>query len=144
MSDIESLNFKNLESNSWSQGLPETRFEKIATLTVLVIGLMSVMFGWPRLSDYSRFAFICFFPGIFPFCYAVIRAHGIYKARKRRVVSVMMVVHCVLLFGVVFLWRAFPGIGFIKNPDLVFAFTAVEIVAMVLLVRLTRPENREA
>jgi hypothetical protein len=46
--------------------------------------------------------------------------------------------------GAVLLWRAFPSNVNIRNPDLVFAFIAVEIVVMILLVRFARRKTPRA
>jgi len=137
MLEIAPLKLNSLERNSrrFSQATP---YDRIAALAVLAFGIFSLMFWWPRFSDYSRFALICCFPAVFPFCHSLVRSlPGLHKHAARKVLSIMIAIHCALLVSAVFLWMAFPSSVSIRNPDLVFAFMAVEVAAMNLLVRFS-------
>jgi hypothetical protein len=118
------------------------RPEKVGTVTILLLGFMSCCFWWPTFSDVSRFAFLCYFPAIFPFCFGVVRWIPQLDGRgKRRIVAIVLAGHCALLAGSVFLWRAGSGNFNIRNPDFVFSFMAVEVALFMSVLRFSVPKT---
>ena len=125
--------------------LLDQRHGTLGTLAVTALGLFSLAYWWPRFADFARFAFLCCFPVIFPFCYGMVRSGSFsHDPRKRRIVTVILAFHCVLLVGVALFWKAFPSKLSIRNQDFVFGFMAIEFAAMILLARLVRPKANSA
>ncbi len=118
------------------------RLNKLATAFVTALAFSSFAFWWPRFSNIARFAFLSCFPAIFPFFFALVRSKGgLREPRNRRAVITMAVIHCVLLLGLIFAWRAFSANVSIGNPDTVFGFMAVEVTAVIFLGRILGRAN---
>ena len=144
MTETKPISLDASSLNSETKSTTPDSFDKLAALIVTALALSSFAFWWPAFATVARFAFLCCFPAIFPFCYALARsAPGLREPQKHRALAIMAIIHCVLLTGLVFAWRVFSTRVTIGNPDVVFGFMAVEAAVMILLVRLTRRKPKE-
>jgi len=116
--------------------------DKIAALSVTVLGVLSFFFWWPMFAASMRFVFLCCFPVIFPFGYALAHPGKVFQSTKmRRVLGIVLGIHCVLLIALLVSLKTFPLYVTLDNPDFVFGFMAVETAAMVLVVRFVKPKS---
>lgn len=144
MTEIKPISLDTSGPNSGKESTTPDSFDKLAALIVTALALSSFAFWWPTFATVARFAFLCCFPAIFPFRYALVRSPlTLREARKHRALATMAIIHCVLLAGLVFAWRALSTRVTIGNPDVVFGFMAVEVTVMILLARLTRRKSNE-
>lgn len=108
--------------------------DSVAGITVALLAFSSLAFWWPQFAAYSRLAFICCFPVGFPFSYYLVRSDGsLQKTWKRKTFRRMIGFHSVLFVSFMLLSRVFPPSISIDNPDLIFAFIAIEIAAILLM-----------
>lgn len=137
MTEIRPNHIDTSDSPPSTQSGTGRRFDRAAALSVTVLGMLSFAFWWPTIATVARYAFLCFFPAIFPFCYALVRSAPSFRERKHKILTIMLVVHCTLLLALAFAWKEFPSSVSIGNPDVVFGFMAIEVMVMALLVRLS-------
>jgi hypothetical protein len=140
--ELNTIELNRSGSNSETKNTGPDWFDKLAASIVATLGFLSCAFWWPTLSVWARFAFLCFFPGIFPFCYALARsAPSPREQRKRRIITLMLVIHVALLAGLVLWWKVFSSKASVGNPDVVFSFMGVEVAAMILLGRFYKEQR---
>jgi hypothetical protein len=109
----------------------------------VALGFLAVlvcMVRWPNIFGIIwEFSLLCCFPaGIF--VWAAVSSGAVHKPPMAKTVIMVVVLHCVLLAGTVYLWS--------RNPksitgDFGFGFVVIELAAIWLLMRLARP-RREA
>jgi hypothetical protein len=104
---------------------------------LLAIGLLIILilvFCWPSFGIVWEFLFICCFP-VGLFCFALIRSGAIRRPPMTKIVVVAITVHCLLLAGTLYLWRAYPKT---RTGDFAFGFVVIELAVMGLLMRFTQ------
>jgi len=123
---------------------PEIRdaFTQKQTWVVAIVffALLIFMVRWPSIFGIVwEFSLLCCFPaGLF--VWAAVSSGAIHKPPMAKILIIVIVLHCLLLAGTVYLLR--------RNPksitgDFGFGFVVVELVAIWLLMRLAGP-RREA
>src|SRR5215469_12286673 len=123
---------------------PEIRdaFTRKQTWVVALVFFALLIFTvrWPNIFGIVwEFSLLCCFPaGLF--VWAAVSSGAIHKPPMAKILIIVIVLHCLLLAGTVYLLR--------RNPksitgDFGFGFVVVELVAIWLLMRLAGP-RREA
>jgi peptidoglycan/LPS O-acetylase OafA/YrhL len=98
------------------------------------------MVRWPSTFGIIwEFSLLCCFPaGLF--VWAAVSSGAVHRPPMAKIVIIVVVLHCLLLAGTVYLWS--------RNPksitgDFGFGFVVIELIAIWSLMRLARP-RREA
>jgi hypothetical protein len=120
------------------------KVDRVAVTVVIAFAILSFAYWWPTFADVARFAFLCCFPAVFPFCYALVRSAPSLRERwKSRVLTIVVGVHCILLAGLVVAWIKFSSSVTIRDPEVVFGFMVVEVAVILLLGRVLKHKTNE-
>lgn len=126
------------EVTMWTER--EKRIDRLVALGTFVVVILGLFYWWPTFATFWRFVSLCFFPAVVPISYGVVRSGMALRApRVRIVVSITILVHCGLLAGTAYLWRAFPSSS--RSGDFMFGFIAVDGLIILLLMRLAWPRQ---
>jgi hypothetical protein len=107
---------------------------------IVFFALLIFMLRWPSFFGIIwEFSLLCCFPaGVF--VWAAVSSGAVHKPPMARIVITVVLLHCALLAGTVYLWsRNAKSI----TGDFGFGFVVIELAAIWLLMRLARP-RREA
>ena len=101
------------------------------------LALLIAALHWPFVWE---FTLLCCFPAPL-FCYGAVRSGVIHSPGMTKIVVTVVVLHCVLLAGTLYLWSEFPKS---ISGDFGFGFVAFEIAVIALLMRFTRPRPSQS
>ena len=107
-------------------------------VALVFLALLIFMFRWPNIFGVVwELSLLCCFP-VGLFVWAAISSGAVHKPPMAKIVIIVVVLHCVMLAGTVYLWS--------RNPksitgDFGFGFVAIESGAIWLLMRLARPRG---
>ena len=104
------------------------------------VAVLICMVRWPTIFGIVwEFSLLCCFPaGLF--IWAAVASGAIHKPPMGRIVMILVILHCLLLAGTVYLWHRDPKS---ITGDFGLAVVMIEFAAIWLLTRLARP-RREA
>lgn len=107
----------------------ERGLQRLASLFTLIFAVR-----WPSVWEFSL---LCCFPaGLF--CWAAVSSGAIHNPPMTRVVTTVVVIHCLLLAGTLYLWNEYPRS---RTADFAFGFVVIEVAVIALLVRYARPRQ---
>ncbi len=107
-------------------------------IALVFFALLIFMVRWPSIFGVVwEFSLLCCFPAGF-FVWAAVSSGVVHKPPMAKIVITVVILHCVLLAGTVYLWS--------RNPksitgDFGFGFFVIESAAIWLLMRLARPRG---
>jgi len=117
---------------------PETRealaHKRIWVLSVGVLAMSILVIRWPSVWEFSL---LCCFP-VPLFCYGSVRSGVIHRPGMLKIFITLVMVHCVLLAGTLYLWRMSPKS---VTGDFGFGFFLIEFAVNALLMHLSRPKS---
>lgn len=107
-------------------------------IALVLFALLISMVRWPNIFGVVwEFSLLCCFPaGLF--VWDAISSGVIHKPPMARIVTVVVVLHCALVAGTVYLWHRNPKT---ITDDFGFGFVVIELAAIWLLMRLARPRR---
>lgn len=104
---------------------------------ILLVGALAISIAairWPFLWEFSL---LCCFP-VPLFIYGSVRSGVIHTPGMVKIFTTLVVIHCVLLAGTLYLWRTSPKS---VTGDFGFGFFVIEFAVIALLMHLTRPKG---